>query len=68
MTKSILIITGDGGESYEVLFALHRFQEAGYDGADRGPVEAPAAIWSCTTSSPAGIPTRRCPGYASNRT
>jgi protease I len=30
MSKKILIITGDGGESYEVLFALHRFQEAGY--------------------------------------
>src|SRR3954471_23302280 len=30
MTKSILIITGDAGESYEVLYALHRFQEAGY--------------------------------------
>src|SRR5262245_6760896 len=31
MSKKILMITGDGGESYEVLFALHRFQEAGYD-------------------------------------
>src|SRR4051794_5127511 len=31
MTKSILIITGDGGESYEVLYAVHRFQEAGYE-------------------------------------
>ena len=30
MPKSILIITGDAGESYEVLYSLHRFQEAGY--------------------------------------
>ena len=31
MEKKILVITGDGGESYEVLYAKHRFQEAGYD-------------------------------------
>jgi protease I len=30
VTQKILIITGDAGESYEVLFAYHRFQEAGY--------------------------------------
>jgi deglycase len=30
MAKQILIITGDGGESYETWFAVHRFQEAGY--------------------------------------
>ena len=30
MSKQILIITGDGGESYETWFAVHRFQEAGY--------------------------------------
>jgi protease I len=28
--KAILIITGDGGESYETWYAVHRFQEAGY--------------------------------------
>lgn len=27
--KKILIITGDGGESYETLYAKHRFEEAG---------------------------------------
>jgi protease I len=27
----ILIIVGDGGESYETWFGVHRFQEAGYD-------------------------------------
>jgi protease I len=37
MAKSILIITGDGGESYEVLYALHRFQEAGYDARIAAP-------------------------------
>lgn len=28
--KRILIITGDGGESYETLYAKHRFEEAGF--------------------------------------
>jgi len=28
--KQILIITGDGGESYETWFAVHRFREAGF--------------------------------------
>jgi len=27
---NVLIITGDGGEAYETWFAVHRFQEAGY--------------------------------------
>ena len=27
----ILIVTGDGGESYETWFAVHRFREAGYE-------------------------------------
>ena len=31
MSKKILILTGDGGESYETWFAVHRFKEAGYD-------------------------------------
>ena len=30
MEKRILIITGDGGECYEVLYAYHRFMEAGF--------------------------------------
>ena len=29
--RKILIVTGDGGESYETLFAVHRFREAGYE-------------------------------------
>lgn len=29
MNRNILIVTGDGGESYETLYAVHRFQEAG---------------------------------------
>lgn len=28
---NILVITGDGGESYETLYAKHRFEEAGYN-------------------------------------
>jgi protease I len=31
MKTKILIVTGDGGESYETLYALHRFAEAGYE-------------------------------------
>jgi protease I len=31
MSKSILVITGDGGESYEALYAVHRLREAGYE-------------------------------------
>ncbi|HUO31026.1 MAG TPA: DJ-1/PfpI family protein [Bryobacteraceae bacterium] len=27
----ILVITGDGGESYEALYAVHRFQEEGWE-------------------------------------
>ena len=30
MSQKILIIVGDGGESYETWYAVHRFQEAGY--------------------------------------
>jgi protease I len=29
--RKILIVTGDGGESYETWFAVQRFQEAGYE-------------------------------------
>jgi protease I len=31
MSRKILLITGDGGESYEVLYAYHRFLEAGFE-------------------------------------
>jgi deglycase len=30
VAANILVIVGDGGESYETWFAVHRFQEAGY--------------------------------------
>jgi protease I len=30
MSERILVVTGDAGESYETLYALHRFREAGY--------------------------------------
>src|ERR1051326_8518201 len=30
-TTTILIITGDGGESYEALYAVHRFEEEGWE-------------------------------------
>ena len=28
MSRKILIVTGDGGDSYETLYAYHRFLEA----------------------------------------
>jgi len=31
VSKKILIITGDGGESFETWFAVQRFKEAGYE-------------------------------------
>lgn len=37
--SKILIITGDGGESYEALYAVHRFQEEGW----KPVVAAPSA-------------------------
>ena len=40
MTKRILIVTGDGGESYETWFAVHRFQEAGYENRVAAPYNA----------------------------
>jgi protease I len=30
MARSVLIITGDGGECYETLYAIHRLREAGF--------------------------------------
>jgi protease I len=38
MSRRILIVTGDAGESYETLYALHRFEEAG----DSAVLAAPA--------------------------
>lgn len=29
--KKILVVTGDGGESYEALYAVHRFREEGWE-------------------------------------
>ncbi len=31
MSKKILVVTGDAGESYEALYAVHRFLEAGWE-------------------------------------
>ena len=35
--KKILIVTGDAGESYETLYAKHRFEEAGYQSIIAAP-------------------------------
>jgi hypothetical protein len=54
--SQILIITGDGGESYEALYALHRFQEEGWQPSSRRlPVDA--FTLSCTISNLDGTPT-----------
>ncbi len=37
--SQLLIITGDGGESYEALYAVHRFEEEGW----KSVVAAPSA-------------------------
>jgi protease I len=39
VNKKILIITGDGGESYETWFAVQRFQEAGYEAHVAAPTK-----------------------------
>jgi protease I len=36
--KKILIVTGDAGESFEILYAAHRFREAGYEPVIAAPV------------------------------
>jgi protease I len=38
MARKILLVTGDAGESYEALYAVHRFQESG----DTAVVAAPS--------------------------
>ena len=35
--SKILIVTGDGGESYETLYAVHRFREAGWEAVVAAP-------------------------------
>ncbi|MBK8501713.1 MAG: DJ-1/PfpI family protein [Saprospiraceae bacterium] len=39
MTKQVMIVTGDAGESYETLYAKHRLEEAGYIGHVVAPVK-----------------------------
>ncbi|MCU0247931.1 MAG: DJ-1/PfpI family protein [Bryobacter sp.] len=37
MSRKILIVTGDAGESYEVMYGLHRFREAGMEAVVAAP-------------------------------
>ena len=39
--KKILIITGDAGESFEILYASHRLREAGYEAVIAAPAVKP---------------------------
>ena len=41
MSKKILVVTGDAGESYEALYAVHRFKEAEWEPV----VAAPSKRW-----------------------
>jgi protease I len=38
MSRKILIITGDGGDSYEALYAYHRFLEARWEPVVAAPL------------------------------
>ena len=52
MAKKILIVTDDAGESYEILYAYHRFLEEGY-------VPKIAAALQATTPGPKRLHTLR---------
>lgn len=39
MSKSILVVTGDGGESFETLYAVQRFREEGYTAVVAAPAK-----------------------------
>jgi protease I len=41
MSKKILIITGDAGETYECLYAKHRLAEAGFEPVIAAPTRKP---------------------------
>ena len=41
MNHKILIVTGDGGESYEALYAAHRFLEEGINAVTAAPRKGP---------------------------
>jgi protease I len=41
MSKKVLIVTGDGGDGYEALYAYHRFQEALWEPVVAAPSRKP---------------------------
>ena len=41
LNNKILVITGDAGESFEILYATHRLREAGYDTIIAAPAVKP---------------------------
>src|SRR5918993_1529701 len=41
LNKKILVLTGDAGESFEILYATHRLQEAGYETVIAAPAVRP---------------------------
>jgi protease I len=61
--RRILIVTGDGGESYETWFAVHRFQEAGYETRVAAPSKRPLHL-VMHDFEPGWDTYREAPGYA----
>jgi putative intracellular protease/amidase len=56
MNQKILIVTGDGGESYEALYAVHRFAEEGIPTVVAAPRKGPLH-WLFMTLNQVGTPT-----------
>ena len=52
--KKILIITGDAGESFEILYASHRLREEGYIPVIAAPTVKRMNL-VCMISNPDGI-------------
>ena len=63
MTRQILLITGDAGESFECLYASQRLRGGGIRCRASRRRAGAGCTWSSTTSSRAGIPTSSGPGY-----
>ena len=42
--RQILIVTGDGGEAYEALYAVHRFREDGWNPVVAAPSARPLPL------------------------
>ena len=64
----ILLLTGDAGEAQEIYYAKFRLEEEGWQVHIVAAGEARLSSRSCTTSTPASIPTPRSRAIASRPT